>query len=69
MLKVAMTRPPYNDKVAELARQGLTLTGDHGEVDEEGVTVAYTYDGDTLTLQVMRKALPGVNGVLRREAR
>lgn len=55
MLQVPMTREQYNSKVAELAGKGIELAGDRGSVDQSGVTVAYEYDGATLTLDVRHK--------------
>ena len=50
-----MTREEFTAKAAELAQNGIQITGDHGEADKDGVTVAYTYQNGTLTLQIMRK--------------
>ena len=57
MVHLEMTEAEYDEKVAELAAQGIKLVGTRGEVDRDDVTVAYTYEGGTLTVQIMRKPM------------
>lgn len=56
MVIVPMSREQFEAKVAELAeKQGLHLVGDSGSVSKDGVTIAYDYDGHSVTARVVSK--------------
>lgn len=54
-MNILITRPQLQAKKAVLAQNGIVIDGDSGTVDSHGVTVDYTYDGETLALTVVKK--------------
>jgi hypothetical protein len=56
MVTAQMDRATFDAKAKQLAtEQGINLAGDKGQVSKSGVTVGYSYDGQTLTLNVLKK--------------
>ena len=54
VVTIPMTRAQFEAKAAQLkAEQGLVITGDTGTLSKDGVTAKYTYDGVTLTAQII----------------
>ncbi len=53
---IPLTRQQFEAARAKLAAQGVTLTGDSGEVEGHKVGMAFSYDGSSvLTLTVEHK--------------
>jgi hypothetical protein len=55
MLQIPISRERLEEKRAELAANGITLTGDIGVIDSHGVRAVYSYDGTTLSVEVKGK--------------
>ena len=54
-MTIALTPDQFAAKSAQLAEQGITLTGNAGSVAVPGhseLTIQWSYDGQTLTVQV-----------------
>lgn len=55
MIQIPLTEEQYAQKVQQLVPYGVAITGRAGQIAKDGVTVAYAYDGKTLTLTVKHK--------------
>ena len=51
-----ITPEQYAALIAEAQAAGVPIAGDSGTASKDGVTVAWTYDGTTLTLTVESRA-------------
>lgn len=55
-MQVKMTQVEF-DAIGEKLKssQGIELTGTEGTIEKMGVKAGYTYDGETLTVEVLEK--------------
>ena len=55
MIQIPLTPEQFASASAKLAEQGIALAGNEGEISKSGVTAAYTYAGDLLTVNITHK--------------
>jgi hypothetical protein len=55
-MKVKMTQDEFDAVAARLkSSEGIALNGPTGTIEKMGVKAGYSYDGETLTVEVMEK--------------
>ncbi len=57
MIRVALTPAQFAAKCAELNARGVRIADPEGTISKDGVTASYTYDGATLTVNVLHKPM------------
>ncbi len=58
MIRVPMTQAQFDAAAAKVeAAQGVYLTGHSGDLQRSGVTAHYEFDGDELTVDVVKKPM------------
>jgi flagellar capping protein FliD len=50
-----ITPTQYSALIAQAKAKGLAISGDGGTASKEGLTVSWSYDGTTLTLNVLKR--------------
>ena len=54
-MQVKMTQGEFDAVAVRLKSEGVALTGPTGTIEKMGVKAGYSYDGETLTVEVMEK--------------
>ena len=55
MIQIPLTPEQFATASAQLAQQGIALTGDQGEISKSGVTAAYAYADGQLSIDIKHK--------------
>ena len=54
-MQFAMTREQLESIRTRLSVNGVQITGDSGEIEQQGCKLSYSYDGSNLTVNVLHK--------------
>jgi hypothetical protein len=54
-MQVKMTQGEFDAVAVRLKGEGIALSGPTGTIEKMGVKAGYSYDGETLTVEVMEK--------------
>ena len=55
MIQLPLTPDQFAHHAAKLAEQGINITGNEGTISKMGVTAAYKYAEDLLTINILEK--------------
>lgn len=55
MIQIPISLEQLEQKKIELEKEDIHISEDSGEVSKQGVKVRYSYDGQTLTINVISK--------------
>ena len=70
MIQIPLTRAQYTSKAAEIkAQYGVEIAGDSGQIEHNGYTLRYAYDGTNLDLTVVHKPALVLESLVEHEIR